>query len=94
MREGLRKDMRFCKFGEKEVINICDGEKLGYVEDLEFEVCSGKIKSIIVPGPCKFFGILGNEYEYCIAYEQIRRVGSDVILVEVDLEKCKRKNKY
>ena len=51
--------MRICDLREKEVINICDGERLGFVEDVEFDLCTGKITHIIVPGPCKFFGVLG-----------------------------------
>lgn len=46
--------MRICDLREKEVINICDGERLGFVEDVEFDLCTGKITHIIIPGPCKF----------------------------------------
>ena len=30
--------MRICDLREKEVINICDGERLGFVEDVEFDI--------------------------------------------------------
>ena len=33
--------MRICDLREKEVINICDGERLGFVEDVEFDLCTG-----------------------------------------------------
>ena len=45
--------MRICDLREKEVINICDGERLGFVEDVVFGLCPGKISHIIVPGACK-----------------------------------------
>ncbi len=48
--------MRICDLKEKEVINICDGERLGYVEDVEFDLCTGRVTHIIIPGPCKFWG--------------------------------------
>ena len=41
--------MRICDLREKEVINICDGERLGFVEDVEFDLCTGKITHIIAP---------------------------------------------
>ncbi len=76
---------------EKEVINICDGERLGYVEDLIFDLYKGCITHIVVPGPCRFFGVFGREHEFIIELCCIRQVGADVILVEVNLEKVRKK---
>ena len=76
---------------EKEVINICDGERLGNICDVDFEVKTGRICSLIIPGPCKVFGILGRDQEYIIPYDRIQRIGTDVVLVEVERDKCLRK---
>lgn len=46
------------------------------------------IKNIIVPGQGKLFGILGREMEYVIAWCQICKIGADIILVDIDTEKC------
>lgn len=70
------------------MINVCDGQRLGYVCDMEFDLCKGCIHSIIVPGPCKVFGLIGRESEFIIDLCDIQKVGGDVILVDVDLEKC------
>lgn len=86
--------MRICDLREKEVINICDGEKLGNVCDVEFEVKTGRILNLVIPGPCKVLGILGRDQEFIIPYSQIQRIGSDVILVEVEREKCIQKCQY
>ena len=83
--------MRICDLREKEVINICDGKRLGFVEDVEFDLCTGKITAVIVPGPCRLFGILGREEEYVICLHDICKVGSDLILAEVDSEKIRKK---
>ena len=32
----------------KEIINLCDGSRLGYACDFEFEIDNGKIISIII----------------------------------------------
>ena len=86
--------MRICEIREKEVINICDGEKLGNVCDIEFEERTGKIIALIIPGPCKILGIIGRDQEYIIPYECVQRIGADVVLVEVEREKCLKKCKW
>lgn len=84
--------MRFCEFKQKEVINCRDGERLGYISDIIFDEGCACIKKIIIPGQCRLFGILGKEDEYVIAWNCIRQIGTDVILVDIDpnccLEKC------
>lgn len=86
--------MRICELKEKEVINICDGEKLGNVCDIEFEERTGKIIALIIPGPCKILGIIGRDQEYIIPYECVQRIGADVVLVEVERDKCLKKCKW
>ena len=39
--------MRLCELRQKEVINICDGQRLGFVEDMEFDLCKGKIQKLL-----------------------------------------------
>jgi len=80
--------MRICELRDKEVINCRDCERLGYVCDIEFDICSGQITHIIVPGPCKIWGILGRDHEYVINCCCIKQIGIDIILVDVDIEKC------
>lgn len=83
--------MRFCELKQKEVINTCNCQRLGYVCDLEFDPCKGCIESIIVPGPCKILGILGSDSEYVIDYCCIKQIGEDIILVDINPEKVLRK---
>ena len=40
---------------DKEVINICDGSRLGYVCDLAVDSATGRIISISVPGSGSLF---------------------------------------
>lgn len=83
--------MRMCDLKEKEVINCRDGERLGYVCDIEFDINTGVITHLIIPGPCKIWGILGRDHEYVISFCCIKQIGTDVILVDVDTEKCLEK---
>ena len=83
--------MRIAELKEKEVINVCDGEKLGNVCDIGFHEKTGQIISLIVPGPCKVLGILGRDQEYIIPFCDVLRIGTDVVLVEVDTKECLKK---
>ena len=81
--------MRVTDLSCKEVVCIADGSRLGYVSDVEVEVPRGQVQSIIVPGKCRFFGLLGHTEDYVIPWEAIRRVGDDIILVECRPADCR-----
>ncbi|WP_349670272.1 YlmC/YmxH family sporulation protein [Lacrimispora sp.] len=83
--------MRICDLKQKEVINICDCRRLGFVGDVDFDMETGCLLAIIVPGPGCFCGFLVREREYIIPFCDIRQVGPDIILVNVDLEKATEK---
>lgn len=72
----------FCELRRKEVINICDGSRLGCICDLELDDCAGCISAIVVPGQTRMFGLLKSDEELVIPYCKIRKIGDDVILVE------------
>jgi len=68
----------------KDVINVLDGRRLGGLIDVELDHDTGKIKSIVVPGPTKLFGLMGGGGDIVIPWEHIRKIGPDCILVEWD----------
>ena len=67
----------------KEVINVCNGHRMGFVDDVYLDVTDGHIVALVVPGPCRILGLFGREDDYIIGWERIRRIGDDIILVEV-----------
>ena len=69
---------------QKEVINIADGKRLGFVGDVEINLEDGRLEAIILPGSGRFFGILGKDNEFVIPWDRIRKIGEDIILVEMD----------
>lgn len=76
-----------CKIADlrcKEVINIHNGFRLGFVCDVIVNVITGHLVAILVPGPCKFFGIFGREDDFLIPWDCIRRIGDDIILVDIE----------
>jgi len=71
-------------FKHKEVINICDGKRLGYVQDVCADLDTGRITSIIVPGGTnKLMNLFSNSNDIIIPWERIKCIGDDLILVEI-----------
>ena len=66
---------RFSQLRRKEVINICDGSRLGCVGDLELCIPEGTVKALIVFGPCRFFGLFGRGEDYYIPWDCVQRGG-------------------
>ncbi len=83
--------MRICELREKEVINICNCKRLGCVVDIEMNICDGCVEAIIIPGPGRICGFLGTDCEYVIPFACIKKIGPDIILVEIQEEKFLQK---
>ena len=70
-------------FKHKEVINICDAKRLGFVQDVCADLETGTITSIIVPGSNKFLSMFSSSNDIVIQWQNIKCIGDDVILVEI-----------
>ena len=81
--------MRMSELKRREVINVCDCKRLGFVGDLDVDPCTGRILAIIVPGPGCVCGFLGREKEFVIPFGDICQIGDDIILVRVEEKKEK-----
>ena len=77
---------RIYELRQKEVINIRDGCRFGFLSDVDIDIDKGKIIKLIVPGPARFFGIFGREHEYRIPWDCIKQIGVDIILVDVKVD--------
>lgn len=73
---------RFSALRDKEVIHVCEGARLGYPCDLGLDLDTGRVVSVIIPGPCRFLGLFGREFDYVVPWPCIRRIGEDIILVD------------
>ena len=81
--------MKFTELRCKEVICVADGQRLGFVCDVLVEVPDGYVKAIVVPGPCRIFGLFGRRDDFVIPWNCIKRLGPDIILVEVKPDDCR-----
>lgn len=74
-----------CRVSElryKEIINVSDGSRYGWVGDVEGDLDSGQVRALVVPGRLRLFGLLGREEDRVFPWEAVRRFGADTILVE------------
>ena len=81
--------MSFSEIRRKDVVNISDGRKLGRPIDLILND-SACVQALVVPGRSGgLFGFMRQDREGCVIdWSRVRRIGDDVILVEVDGERC------
>ena len=70
-------------FKSKEVVNINDAKRLGFVQDVCADLETGKITSIVVPGSNKLLSMFTNENDIVITWDKIKCIGEDIILVEI-----------
>ncbi|MGI6643653.1 MAG: YlmC/YmxH family sporulation protein [Bacillota bacterium] len=75
--------IRASDLSTRDVINTVDGRRLGNIVDVEIDLTSGKIVAVVVPGQAKVLGILGRADDYVVPWENVKKIGEDVILVEI-----------
>ena len=72
-------------FKHKEVINIVDAKRLGFVQDVTADLKTGTITSIIVPGSTKLINMFSSSNDIVIPWQNIKCIGEDIILVELEV---------
>ncbi|KMK77129.1 YlmC/YmxH family sporulation protein [Alkalihalobacillus pseudalcaliphilus] len=76
--------MKISDLQSKDIVNMENGRRLGHVTDLDINLTTGRIEAMIINGTNKVMGLLGrNEAEVIIPWDNIIKIGSDVIIVEV-----------
>ena len=73
----------FSDLRTKEVINISDGKRLGYICDINIDEHTGMVNSVVVPKNKGFFWNLWKSDDYVIPWSGITTVGEDIIIVNV-----------
>ncbi len=67
---------------ERQVINLCNGEILGYTCDFEIDAENGCIISLIIPKK-KEGAVFAKKEEYIVPWRCIECIGDDTVLVKV-----------
>ena len=75
---------RIADMRNKEVVNVKDGTKLGYIDDVEFDTVTAELTALVVYGKTHFFGLFGREEDIVITWQDIEVIGEDTVLVSFD----------
>lgn len=83
---------------KKEIINLCDGARLGYSCDFEFDKCTAQITGLVIEKSSGFLGLGGGD-RAIIPWNKINCIGEDTVLVNFSSHelKCfcsKKKKKF
>lgn len=68
----------------KEIINIKTGVRLGFPIDAQVDLESGALTALVVSGGYKVMGMFGKENDIVIKWENIKTIGDDLIIIEMD----------
>ena len=80
--------MTFSELKLKDVVNVCDGRKLGKPIDIVLNDAAC-VDAVVVPSGSGFLNMLKQEKEGClIPWRRILRIGDDVILVDIGEQNC------
>lgn len=75
--------MRLSEIQNKDIININDGKKIGKIIDADID-SFGKLNSLISEKYRFFLSLFSSKSETEIKWQQIEKIGTDVILVNLD----------
>ena len=76
--------INYWDLADKDVVNIKNGEVMGRFDDVEIDTKIGKIIAFYIEEASKFMGVLGKTKPRRIKWEEILKMGMDVIIVNVD----------
>ncbi|MDA8443411.1 MAG: YlmC/YmxH family sporulation protein [Peptococcaceae bacterium] len=75
--------LRISDLRMRDVVNVSDGRRLGFLKDIDIDLEMGKIKALVLPGQGKFWGLFNPRTDdVVIPWDKIRKIGVDVILVD------------
>ncbi|MDO5009798.1 MAG: YlmC/YmxH family sporulation protein [Intestinibacter bartlettii] len=74
--------MRISDIMEKEIINVKNGKKLGFITDIDLDVENGKVSSFSITGSSGNFFSRGTEID-TVFWRDILRIGCDTIIVSI-----------
>ncbi len=84
---------RITDMHNKEVINVCDGVRIGCVDDVEVDTCTAQLCAIVIHGRPRCMGLMGRDEDIVIPWKNIEIIGEETILVNFSLPCCEPKKK-
>ena len=74
--------MKLSDLQEKDIVNVNDGRKIGRIIDAEIDM-NGKINYLVIDEKKGLKGLISGGNGINITFDKIKRIGTDVILVDL-----------
>ncbi|MDQ0217027.1 YlmC/YmxH family sporulation protein [Peribacillus cavernae] len=75
--------MRLSELSGKEIVDVKRAERLGVLGQTDLEINeSGQITALIIPS-VKWFGLKKNGNEVRVPWNQIKKIGTDMIIIDI-----------
>ena len=75
--------MRLSELQNKNLVNTSDGKNIGNIVDVNIDYKSGNINSFIIESKTNMFKFLNKDRDMEVRWEEIEKIGEDVILVNI-----------
>ena len=76
--------MKLSELQRKDIINIKDGKKIGKIIDVEFDQTNGYMIKFIIEKAHFIKNLFSQTEEFSIKFTQIKKMGEDVILIDIN----------
>lgn len=76
--------MRLSDLQKKDIVNVNDGKKIGSIIDIHINL-EGIMDEIIIEKSTFLISLFSSKNEISIKWDQIKKIGEDVILVDINL---------
>lgn len=75
--------MKLSELQKKDIVNIKDGKKIGKIIDVYFDETSGYMIKFVIEKTHFVRNIFSSTDEIVIKFNQIKKMGEDVILIDI-----------
>ena len=75
--------MKLSELSKKDIINIKDGKRIGKIVDVEFDINNGYMIRFIIESSNVIKSIFSSAEELTIKFSQIKKLGEDVIIIDI-----------
>lgn len=76
--------MRLSDLQSKDIVSITTGKNIGSIIDVNINQSSGAIESLVIESTKGFFSSFNKEADTLISWNNIEKIGEDVILVHIN----------
>ena len=82
---------RVAELRRKEVIDSLSGARVGFIDDVEVDTLTANVRSVVIFGRPRLFGLLGKSDDLIIPWSDITLIGEDTVLITTNV-KSKQKS--